>query len=127
METRVRLLLIFAGLPEPRLQWRVGDEDGIGFRLDLAWPELRLAVEYDGRQHAEDASQWGRDIGRREWLDSHGWRLIVLRADDVYDDPWAAVLRVVAAMAQRGYEKQAAEPSLLFVEHFPGRGWKQRR
>lgn len=120
METRVRLMLIFAGLPEPVVNLRVGD-DGRTFRLDLSWPELRLAVEYDGRQHAEDARQWGHDLGRREWLDGSGWRLIVLRAEDVYSTPWASVVRVVEAMRTRGYDKPLSTPPALFAEHFPGR------
>lgn len=121
METRVRLMLLLAGLPEPVVNLEVG-ADGVRYRLDLAWPELRLAVEYDGRHHAEDARQWGHDLGRREWLDGNGWRLIVLRAEDVYTTPWQSILRVAEAMRQRGYDKPLGEPPLIFTEHFPGRG-----
>ena len=122
METRARLMFRFADLPEPRLQHPVGR-----FFLDLAWPDLRLAAEYDGRQHAEDDEQWGHDLGRREWLDGEEWRLVVLRATDVYDAPWAAVQRVVAAMAARGYEKRLGDPPAEFTRHFPGRPWRQRK
>lgn len=122
METRSRLMLHLAGLPEPTLQHQVGR-----FFLDLAWPELRVAAEYDGRQHAEDDEQWGHDLGRREWLDGEEWRLVVLRATDVFDDPWAAVQRVVAAMAARGYEKRLGDPPADFARHFPGRPWRQQR
>jgi len=125
METRVRLMLVFAGLPEPVVNLQVG-ADGVTFRLDLAWPELRLAVEYDGRHHAEDAHQWGHDLSRREWLDAHGWRLIVLRAEDVYSTPWASVARVVAAMVSRGYDKPLTSPPATFAEHFPGRPGRRR-
>ncbi|WP_170233525.1 DUF559 domain-containing protein [Ornithinimicrobium humiphilum] len=125
METRVRLLLHFAGLPEPVCQ--LGLDDG-RIRLDLAWPVLRLAVEYDGRQHAEDARQWGRDLARREWLDANGWRLLVLRAQDVFDDPWATARRVGEALAARGYEKELpADPPVAFATHFPGRPWKRAK
>lgn len=120
METRVRLMLVFAGLPEPVVNLQVGD-NGVTFRLDLAWPELRLAVEYDGRHHAEDAHQWGHDLSRREWFDGNGWRLIVLRAEDVYGTPWASVVRVVEAMRPRGYDKPLSSPPAFFAEHFPGR------
>lgn len=119
METRVRLMLLFAGLPEPIVNLQVGD-DGVTFRLDLAWPELRLAVEYDGRHHAEDTHQWGHDLSRREWLDGNGWRIIVFRAEDVYRTPWASVVRVVEAMRTRGYEKPLTSPPADFAEHFPG-------
>lgn len=126
METRVRLMFHFAGLPEPRSQLRVGDAS-CTYYLDLAWPELRTAAEYDGRQHAESPRQWGHDLGRREWLDDHGWRLVVIRAHDVYDDPWATILRVQRVLATRGYESTRTSPPALFTEHFPGRPWRQRR
>lgn len=120
METRVRLMIVFAGLPEPVVNLQVGG-DGVSFRLDLAWPELNLAVEYDGRHHAEDAHQWGHDLSRREWLDGSGWRLIVLRAEDVFGTPWASIVRIVEAMRPRGYDKPVTTPPAAFAEHFPGR------
>lgn len=126
METRSRLMFHFAGLPEPTTQFRVGDAS-CTYYLDLAWPELRTAAEYDGRQHAESPQQWGHDLGRREWLDGNGWRLIVMRALDVYDDPWATILRVQHILAGRGYESSRTLPPPLFKEHFPGRPWRQRR
>lgn len=126
METRVRLMFRFAGLPEPTTQLRVGDADRT-YYLDLAWPELKVAAEYDGRQHAESPRQWGHDLGRREWLDGNGWRLVVLRAPDVYDEPWATILRVQHVLATRGYESSWRSPPALFTEHFPGRPWRQRR
>jgi hypothetical protein len=48
-ESRTRLLISDLGLPEPVLQWEVRDHDGslIGF-VDLAWPDLGVALEFDG-------------------------------------------------------------------------------
>lgn len=125
METRVRLMLMFAGLPEPVVNLQVGD-NFVTFRLDLSWPELRLAVEYDGRHHAEDTHQWGHDLSRREWLDGNGWRIIVLRAEDVFGTPWASIGRIVKAMRPRGFDKLLAAPPDTFVEHFPGRSGRRR-
>ena len=80
------------------------------------------------RQHAQDARQWGRDLARREWLDANGWRLLVLRAEDVFDDPWATARRVGEALAARGYEKELpADPPVAFATHFPGRPWKRAK
>jgi hypothetical protein len=69
-ETRIRLLLVLAGLPEPCVNLIIRGRDG-GWRrrYDLAYEELQLIVEYDGRQHAEDTRQWLTDIFRREELD----------------------------------------------------------
>ena len=46
METRIRLVIVFDGLPEPVLQHPVGP-----YFLDMAYPVIRLAVEYDGKNH----------------------------------------------------------------------------
>jgi hypothetical protein len=69
-ETRLRLLLVLAGLPEPRVNLIIRGQDGSWRRrYDLAYEYLRLIIEYDGRQHAEDTQQWLTDIFRREELD----------------------------------------------------------
>nr|WP_306239005.1 DUF559 domain-containing protein [Ornithinimicrobium cryptoxanthini] len=125
METRVRLMIVLAGLPEPEINLTIRAAQGRAvYRLDLAWPDLRLAVEYDGRQHAESPHQWGRDVTRREHLDDAGWRVIVLRAPDVYDTPWESVGRIMAAMAARGFETDATECPEPFRAQFPGRPWR---
>jgi hypothetical protein len=46
METRIRLSIVLAGLPPPVLQHPVGP-----YFLDMAYPELMLGIEYDGRDH----------------------------------------------------------------------------
>lgn len=46
METRIRLAIIDAGLPAPVLQHPVGP-----YLLDLAYPRVRLGIEYDGAEH----------------------------------------------------------------------------
>lgn len=129
MESRTRLMMVLAGLPEPVVNVTVHGDDGTAvYRLDLSYPVLRLAVEYDGRQHAEDPHQWGHDLTRREWFDDHGWRLLVMRASDVYDTPWETVRRIAAVMATRGYEKVLPpHPPAGFALHFPGRPWKSAR
>jgi len=49
-ESRARYLYWSQGLPRPEVQYVVLDHDGrlVGI-TDLAWPELRLIVEFDGR------------------------------------------------------------------------------
>ncbi len=53
MESRLRLLIVLAGLPEPRVNLIVrGIDGGWHRRYDLAYEDLRLIIEFDGRQHA---------------------------------------------------------------------------
>lgn len=84
MESRARLVLVQAGLPCPQVNTPVIDAWGRFVALpDLSYPELRIAIEYDGDLHRTDARTWRRDIARREALQALGWRIITLTADDV--------------------------------------------
>lgn len=100
-ETLTRLILVRAGLPCPQTQVEVVDEHGqLLARLDLAWPELRVAVEYDGAQHWTDPRQRRRDIDRLAALDDHGW-IVIRVSSDMLRTPAAVVARVRAAMEHR--------------------------
>ena len=103
MESRLRMLLVLAGLPEAQVNFIVRHPDGSWqMRFDLCYPALKLIIEYDGRQHAMNTAQWQRDLKRREELDALGWRLIVVTAEDLYDAPEQVLVRVRAALIERG-------------------------
>jgi len=87
METRLRLLIVAGGLPCPSVQWAVQDVATRSvFWLDLAWPELKIGIEYDGEPHTEPARVL-RDIGRTTRLVDLGWRLYRYTKRDVFGDP----------------------------------------
>jgi hypothetical protein len=100
MESRLRLLVVDAGLPPPVAQHEVRDARGhfVG-RVDLAWPELRLAVEYDGDHHRE-RDQFRRDVGRLNALRAAGWTVLRFTADDVLRNPRPTVGSVAAAIRE---------------------------
>jgi len=103
METRVRMLLLLAGLPVPEVNFLLRYPDGSWWmRFDLCYPSLKLIIEYDGRQHAEDSEQWLHDLRRREALDRMGWRIIVVTRHDYYDTPEEVLCRVRDALIDRG-------------------------
>ncbi|SHG84188.1 hypothetical protein [Geodermatophilus nigrescens] len=95
-ESRLRVLLALAGLT-PVPQYTVRDAEG-GFvaRVDLAFPDQRLAVEYDGAWHGAP-QQLARDRRRLNRLTAAGWRVVFVTAADLRD-PEALVARVVAAL-----------------------------
>jgi hypothetical protein len=96
METRLRLLLVLAGLPRPRAQLIVlTDTGGFVARLDLAYEAARLAVEYDGALHWE---QRRADDRRRDRLRALGWTVLVFSAQDYYGSPQAVVAQVGKAL-----------------------------
>jgi hypothetical protein len=122
METRLRLLMVFAGLPEPRINHIVyGARGQWEKRFDLSYPELMVIIEYDGRQHADDDRQYARDIVRREELEGGGWRIIVVRSQDIYVRPGATLERIVNAMRQAGARNLPRTLSSAWERHFPGR------
>jgi hypothetical protein len=82
---------------------KIRDELGhVLIRLDLSYPQLRLIVEYDGRQHAEDVAQWNRDLERRETFDDSEWRILVVTAKGIYREPARTVERIRKALVKRG-------------------------
>lgn len=119
-ETKLRLLVVLAGLPEPVVNHVLRDEDGgWTYRLDLSWPDLLVALEYDGRQHAESTAQWTKDVRRREDLANGGWRLFVALSGDLYSTPGATIERVAAVLRERG---RVVTVTQGWREHFPERG-----
>jgi very-short-patch-repair endonuclease len=110
METRLRMLLVLAGLPEPVVNLRIRDSNGdVVLRFDLAYPELKIAVEYDGRQHRADLDQWDRDQDRQDWFDDGGWRHITVISRGIYRTPDRTVARVARALASRGVPVQPTD------------------
>lgn len=100
-ETRLRLLLVRAGLPRPAANRDVVVDGAWLARPDLSYPWLRIAIEYDGDHHRTSRAQWQRDIGRRRVLEDAGWLLVVVTADDVTRRPHEIVERVRRAIAGR--------------------------
>jgi very-short-patch-repair endonuclease len=75
METRLRMLIVQAGLPRPEVQWVVQDEHSrTAIWLDLAWPDQLIGIEYEGENHTEP-DQVLRDVGRYTRLVDRGWRI----------------------------------------------------
>jgi hypothetical protein len=97
METRLRLALVRAGLPVPVLQHRVSDRAGaLVARLDLAYVESRLGIEYDGDCHL-DPIVVRKDLLRQNALRALGWTLLRFTADDVLRHPARMITQVCAA------------------------------
>ncbi len=102
METRLRLLLLDAGLGPLTAQQDVLDSRGrFVARVDLAWPALRVAVEYDGDHHRERA-HFRQDVARLNTLRAAGWIVLRFTADDVLRHPARTVALVAQALRERG-------------------------
>jgi very-short-patch-repair endonuclease len=82
---------------------------------------LRLIIEYDGRQHAEDKRQWLTDIFRREELDQMHWRLVIITAEGIYREPLRTLERVRDALLECGAVGVCRTYKPEWRLHFPGR------
>jgi len=99
MESLVRVAVAQAGLPPPVPQLVVRDaHDRFVARVDLAWPDSWLVVEYDGRHHMQ-RRQWVADLRRRERLEALGWTVLVLTAEDVLRHRRAMITRIAARLS----------------------------
>jgi very-short-patch-repair endonuclease len=97
MESRIRIAIEDAGLPVPVLQYPVG-----GYFLDLAYPELLLALEYDGSHHLTP-DRAARDLRRQAYLSAAGWEVLRFPAREVFL-PRLVAGRTRAAIARRAVE-----------------------
>ncbi len=82
-ESLLRMTLVRAGFPSPAVNapLRVG---GRTYRPDLAYPERRVLIEYQGDYH-RDVDQWRADMRRRAALEAAGWTMIEVNWDDILD------------------------------------------
>lgn len=100
MESEARLVMHDGGLPEPVLQYEIIDRDGRLWRVDFAWLEERVIVEYDGFDFHSSPDDLRRDRQKRAALEELGFRVISIVGDDVRRQPAAMVRRIGAALAR---------------------------
>lgn len=96
-ETRLRLLIGRSSLPLPNAQYPVRRGGRFVARVDFAWPDRKVAVEYDGLWHAE-AGQFARDRQRLNALRAAGWQVVFVTAADLHR-PAELIARIAAALA----------------------------
>jgi hypothetical protein len=98
MESEARLGMIDGGLPIPELQYEIVDGNGRLRRVDFAWPDERVAVEYDGIDWHSSADAMRRDRERTAALLDVGWMVIAIVFEDVRYRPWDFVGRIDAQL-----------------------------
>lgn len=98
-ESWLRVILVQAGLAPPQTQIPVCDGYWEPFAvLDMGWPDLKVAAEYDGDVHRTDPLRWRREAKRAERLQRLGWIVIKVVAGDRAAD---VIARVRSAIARR--------------------------
>lgn len=110
-ETKLRRLLLSAGLPEPEINWTLRDAVGRPVaELDLAYPRWRVAPEYDGRVHADDPVQFAKDGDRWDRIRAQGWDHVRILNHHMRHGGGLAVAKVRDALAKAGWSPAAHVP-----------------
>lgn len=118
-ETRFRLLLVLAGLPEPVVNHEIRADNGLLLRRhDLALPDQRLAFEVQGRHHVDVVATWEKDIEREEDSKVDGWRITNIVASSLYTAPEQVLHRAWVAMRQSGVPDVPKRPREKWRSHF---------
>jgi very-short-patch-repair endonuclease len=86
--------MIDGGLPSPNLQYEIIDGNRELRRVDFAWPDKHLAVEYDGLDWHGDPEAMRRDRRRQAALQDIGWTVMAIVFDDVRYRAWEFVARI---------------------------------
>lgn len=94
MESEMRLVVLDGGLPTPAVQYQIVDGNGELRRLDLAWPDCRVALEYDGMPWHSGVDALRRDRRRRLALQDVDWEVVSAMFDDVRYRPVELVASV---------------------------------
>jgi hypothetical protein len=83
METRVLRCLRRLGLPDPVPQFEVRGPGTFVARVDFAYPDARVAIEYQSYEHHSGHIAGVRDTARRRALMRAGWKVVDITHDDV--------------------------------------------
>jgi hypothetical protein len=116
-ESWTRLEILDSNLPAPQVQWWITRNGRQLYRLDLAYPGMKICVEYDGQEFHDSPEAREADEARRAWLRERGWIVIVVTKDDLTPDGvrrWTEELR------------RAVEARRVRIRLRPGRRTPQR-
>jgi hypothetical protein len=100
MESEARLVMLDHGIPRPELQYLIQGRDGQCWRVDFAWPDVRVAAEYDSVEWHAGRSEMLRDKARFAGIQEVGWTVIPIVAADVRHAPSRLCERIAAHLSR---------------------------
>lgn len=103
-ESHLRLRLGEWGFPAPSLDHDVYDAEG---RLlgcsEIAFPQYRVVLEYEGDHHRTGKDQWNRDIEKYHAYVADGWFVVRATATLLYRTPHVLRQRIHDVLTSRGW------------------------
>jgi len=118
LEQTVLDLLIDAWLPLPVCQLVVPLPGGGEYRLDFAYPLLRLAIEVDGPHHRLPVAR-ARDARRDHALRALGWTVVRFDEEAVTYHPEQVLLTIRRLLVERGVDVTPVPPRLPDLRRGP--------
>ena len=101
METKLRLLILERGYPEPGLNVQVVEPTtGRLFYIDLAYEKEKIAIEYDSEDHRKNQERWQQDLNKNDVLHEAGWKVVRASIAD-YHRPADLFARLDDALRRR--------------------------
>jgi very-short-patch-repair endonuclease len=97
LEVKLARLLRNSSIRAPERQYPVGR-----FRLDFAWPSMRIGCECDGFEHHGSRLAWKRDRNRLAAIEAAGWRIVHVTWTDVTREPEQTLDRLTLALGKIG-------------------------
>lgn len=101
LETRVLRLIVRNGLPVPVQQHRVRVA-GRTFRVDLAYPDVRLAIELDGWEFHRTRTAFDQDRSRANALVVGGWTVVRFTSRSTEDEILTCIRSARVAFGRSG-------------------------
>ena len=114
-ESHLRLLLAAAGFPEPEVAPEVATPVG-PLHPDLAWPQFRVLVEYEGDEHRTSARTFALDIERFDAFGDADWAAVRCTSRDLYAQPSRLLESLARRLRARGW--RPARPPRLSIRPF---------
>jgi hypothetical protein len=105
-ESWLMLEVVELGFSPPEANWPIYSPTGeLVYRLDLAWPSLRIAIEYNG--YAVHLGRENQDALRADDLRRRGWIVITVTVEDLCDNQRLCQL-LREAFQRRGHHQSEA-------------------
>jgi hypothetical protein len=100
-ESWLRMIVLDEGVPPPKPQHELVIPGHGEVRLDLAYPFLKIAVEYDGEEFHTSDEDRADDEERRRALEAEGWLVIVVTKEKLWGPAREWVTELRAAIRER--------------------------
>lgn len=122
-ETRLRLCIVDAGLPEPLVNHEIRDRHGSFLALgDLVYLTWRILIEYDGSHHFASEQQGHHDVDRLDAVMAEGWRVIRVHREHMPNGAATRIRTIREALLSAGWHPaEGRDPSPRYQKVSSGR------